>query len=166
MQHLRNNIRSQGGSRGGADALEQHNRGWGSSPNEQRQPRYFPQRHTKTTAAIAGHQGADHVSGLPGSSEKHDLPVRTRHLPNVRRPDVGVSNMSQGGGQTYSAVLKIKDCHRPHCALKFSKGRLYDGRIVIRKESTTFRGRKCFPLAPCLFLTTALRQAEAEQRCF
>lgn len=53
----RNNSRSQGGSRGGADALEQH-RGWGSSSNEQRQPRYFPQRHTKTTAAIAGHQGA------------------------------------------------------------------------------------------------------------
>jgi len=49
-------MRAQDGSRGRAGALEQC-RGRGSSPNEQRQPRHFPQRHTKTAAAIAGHQG-------------------------------------------------------------------------------------------------------------
>lgn len=51
------------------------------------------------------------MSGLFGSSEKYDFPVRTRYLPNVRRPDVGVSDMSQGGRQAHSALLKIKD-HR------------------------------------------------------
>lgn len=53
----RNRVRGPGGSWRRAGALEQH-RGRGSSPNEQRQPRHFPQRHTKTAAAIAGHQGA------------------------------------------------------------------------------------------------------------
>lgn len=67
---------------------------------------------------------ADHVPGLSGPSEKHDLPVRTWHLPNVRRPDVGVSNMSQGGRQTYSTLLKIKDCHLP---TEIFRGQLDDG---------------------------------------
>lgn len=108
MQCLRDDMRCQGRSRGKTSTLQHWNRG--SSSNEQRQPRYFSQRHTKTSAAIARHQGANYVSGLPGSSEKYDLPMRTRHLPNVRRPDVGVSNMSQGSRQAHSALLKIKVC--------------------------------------------------------
>jgi len=81
---------------------------------------------------------ADHVPGLSGSSEKHDLPVRTWHLPNVRRPNVGVSNMSQGGGQTYSALLKIKDCHHPHCALEFFKVDCMTDEFIIHKNPQHF----------------------------
>lgn len=51
---------------------------------------------------------ADYVSRMSGSFEKHDLPVRTRYLPNVRRPDVGVSDMSQGSGQAYTTLLKLE----------------------------------------------------------
>jgi len=79
---------------------------------------------------------ADHVSGVPGSFEKHDLPVRTRHLPNVRRPDVGVSNMSQGGRQANSAVLEVKDRHgKPRRITRWLH-------CILATVSMTFSGRK------------------------
>lgn len=94
---------------------------------------------------------ADHVPGLSGSSEKHDLPMRTRHLPNVRRPDVGVSNMSQGSRQTYSALLKIKDCHRS-CIARWIFLRAIIWRTNYNpRRSTTFREGKRLLLHPVYF---------------
>lgn len=92
------------------------------------------------------------MSGLLGSSEKHDLPVRTRYLPNVWRPDVGVSDMSQGGRQAHSALLKIKN--RPAIVARW----IFPAIMRERIKPTTFRGYKrkrglCF-FTPRLFLTT------------
>lgn len=67
------------------------------------------------------------MPGLSGPFEKHDLSMRTWHLPNVRRPDVGVSNMSQSGRQTYSTLLKIKRLSPAALRAEILGGRLDDG---------------------------------------
>ena len=38
---------------------------------------------------------SDHVPGVPGPSEEHDLPLRARDLPDVRRPHVRVPHLPQ-----------------------------------------------------------------------
>lgn len=49
----------------------------------------------------------DHVPSLPGSLEEHDIPLRPWNLPNVRRPDVRMSDMPEGGRQTDFTLLSI-----------------------------------------------------------
>lgn len=49
---------------------------------------------------------ADDVSGLPGQTQEHDLPVRSRHLSDVRRQDRRVSHMQENGREADFALLK------------------------------------------------------------
>lgn len=47
----------------------------------------------------------DYVSCLSGPFKEHDLPMRSRYVPDVRRPDVGVSDMPEGSRQAYFTLL-------------------------------------------------------------
>lgn len=42
---------------------------------------------------------------LPGPAEKHDLPLRARHVPDVRRPDHSVPYLPQASRETHSPLL-------------------------------------------------------------
>lgn len=50
----------------------------------------------------------DDVSDLPGPAEEHDLPVRARHVSDVRGPHHRVSHLSQAGREAHLAVLNIE----------------------------------------------------------
>ena len=45
---------------------------------------------------------------VPGPVEEHDLPLRARNLPDVRRQDVRVPHLSQDGGEAHPLVLVNK----------------------------------------------------------
>lgn len=45
------------------------------------------------------------MSDLPGPAEEHDLPVRARHVPDVRRPDHRVPHLQEAGREADPAVL-------------------------------------------------------------
>lgn len=47
----------------------------------------------------------DHVSGVPGPAEEHDLPVRPRHLPAVRRPNERVPHLPQSHRAPHPPLL-------------------------------------------------------------
>lgn len=47
----------------------------------------------------------DNVSGMLGSFEKHDIPVRSRTLPNVRRPNVRMSNLQKSRRKENTVIL-------------------------------------------------------------
>jgi len=49
----------------------------------------------------------DNVSGMPGPFEKHDIPVRTRTLSNVRRSNVRMSNLQKSRREKNTLVLAI-----------------------------------------------------------
>jgi hypothetical protein len=74
--------------------------------DEQRKPGHVQLRHSEITAAAAGYQGTDHVSCVFGPSQEHDLPLRTRHMPDVWWPHVWVSHLSQAGWEAHSLVLR------------------------------------------------------------
>ena len=60
---------------------------------EQRGAGHKHEGRAEAAAAAGRHQGADDVPGVPGQAEEHDLPVRPRHLPDVRGQDVRVSHL-------------------------------------------------------------------------
>lgn len=48
---------------------------------------------------------ADHVSGVFRSVEEYDLSLRSRHLPDVRRQNVRMSDLQENCGETNLTVL-------------------------------------------------------------
>lgn len=48
---------------------------------------------------------ADDVPHLPRPAEEHDLPVRARHVPDVRRPHHRVPHLPQAGREANTALL-------------------------------------------------------------
>ncbi len=50
----------------------------------------------------------DHVPGVHGSAAQHDLPVRPRHVPNVRRSHVRVPHLPQSRREAHSPLLIIR----------------------------------------------------------
>ncbi|KAG6439873.1 hypothetical protein O3G_MSEX001164, partial [Manduca sexta] len=62
-------------------------------------------RRAETTATTTGHQRTDHVPDMPGPAEEHDLPVRARHVPDVRRPHHRVSHLPQAGREAHPPLL-------------------------------------------------------------
>lgn len=45
------------------------------------------------------------MPGVPGPAEEHDLPVRARHVPDVRRPHRRVPHLPQAGREANPALL-------------------------------------------------------------
>nr|CAD7413656.1 unnamed protein product [Timema poppensis] len=54
---------------------------------------------------------ADNVSSLLGPTEKHDLSLWTRHVPNVRRSHVGVSYLPETSREEDPPLLKLSKHH-------------------------------------------------------
>ena len=48
-----------------------------------------------------------HGAGVPGQAEEHDIPVRTRDLPDVRGPDERVPHLQEDGRAKDPALLII-----------------------------------------------------------
>jgi hypothetical protein len=49
----------------------------------------------------------DDVSGLHGPIAQHDLPLRSRNVPNVRRSHVRVPDLPEGSRKTHPALLDL-----------------------------------------------------------
>ena len=49
-----------------------------------------------------------HGAGVPGQAEEHDIPVRTRDLPDVRGPDERVSHLQEDCGEEDTALLNTQ----------------------------------------------------------
>lgn len=47
---------------------------------------------------------------LPGPAQEHDLPMRPRDVPDVRRPDRRLPHLPQAGRETHPTLLNA------HCA--------------------------------------------------
>lgn len=47
------------------------------------------------------------LPGVHGPSEEHDIPVRPRHLPDVRRPDARVSDLPEADREANPSVLRF-----------------------------------------------------------
>lgn len=52
------------------------------------------------------------MPGVPGPAEEHDLPMRARHVPDVRRPHRRVPHLPQAGREADPALLSA---HRDSC---------------------------------------------------